>query len=272
MTEIFFGTEDEPDARFVELADCGHVFEVKMMDQWMDQVEATPDGKLSDVQVILKHCPKCNIPIRSSLRYGNVVKKILKDFEEIKQKLSPDKRRRDQKVETLKLKVEEIGENDRFPKDQEELKRMLGRKSLTDEQINLIDNQIRCLAFLQDLKANISSFKADKLSQKTKKDLQNKVEQLRYRVMGSRGQFSHQEREELKEEMLKTKLAIDLRILKMQLDIHGIQLGDTDTVVVDYIGEVLDSEKTIGKCNRKLIFGSCYTVKVTGMSDQETVI
>ncbi|XP_020623865.1 NFX1-type zinc finger-containing protein 1-like [Orbicella faveolata] len=30
VTEIFFGTEDEPDARFVELADCGHVFEVML--------------------------------------------------------------------------------------------------------------------------------------------------------------------------------------------------------------------------------------------------
>ncbi|KAJ7333550.1 NFX1-type zinc finger-containing protein 1 [Desmophyllum pertusum] len=41
----FLRNEDEPDARFVELADCGHVFEVEMMDQWMDQAETTDGGK-----------------------------------------------------------------------------------------------------------------------------------------------------------------------------------------------------------------------------------
>lgn len=128
---------------------------------------------------------------------------------------------------------------------------MLDRENLTDEQINLIDNQIRFLAFLQTLKANIGSFKADKRSREPKKDLENKIGQLRDRVMGSQVQFSYQEREELKEEMFRTKLLIDLRMLKMQLDIRGIQLGDTDTVVVDYIGEVLDSEKKIGKSTEK---------------------
>ena len=249
---MYFGTEDKPHARFVELTDCGHVFEVEAMDHWMDRAETMPNGKPDDVQVTLKRCPKCNIPIRSSLRYGNVVKKILKDFEKIKQKLSIDKRRLDQKVEMLKLKVEDIDEIERFPSDQDKIKSMLDRKNLTDEQINLIDNQIRFLAFLQTLKAKIGSFKADKLSQETKKSLENKVEQLRYRVMVSRIQFSYQEREELKEEMFRTKLLIDLRMLKMQLDIRGIQLGDTDAVVVDYIGEVLDSEKKIGKKTDKL--------------------
>jgi len=30
VTEIFFGREDEPDARFVQLEDCQHVFEVSL--------------------------------------------------------------------------------------------------------------------------------------------------------------------------------------------------------------------------------------------------
>ena len=30
IKEIFFGTEDEEDARFVKLADCGHIFEAKV--------------------------------------------------------------------------------------------------------------------------------------------------------------------------------------------------------------------------------------------------
>ena len=38
MTEILFGNEDEPDARFVELPGCGHVIEVQAMDHYMDEV------------------------------------------------------------------------------------------------------------------------------------------------------------------------------------------------------------------------------------------
>lgn len=98
----------------------------------------------------------------------------------------------------LRLRVEDIDEINRFPNDQDKIERMLDRKNLADEQINLIDNQIRFLAFLQTLKASVGSFKADKCSQETKKELKNKVEQLRYRVMGSQVQFSYQEQEELK--------------------------------------------------------------------------
>jgi len=31
VTEVFFGLEDEPDARFVQLEDCKHVFEVSRL-------------------------------------------------------------------------------------------------------------------------------------------------------------------------------------------------------------------------------------------------
>ena len=253
MTEIFFGTEDEPDARFVELADCGHVFEVEMMDQWMDQAQATPDGKPVDVQ--LKRCPKCSVPIRTSLRYGNIIKKILADFERIKQKILLGKGRRDQETTRLILKVQKI---DEFPDDQEAIIKSLGRKNLTDEQVNVVENQISFLTFLQQLKVEIGkgeeaeqarakSFESRFLLQETKEDLESKVEQLRKRVSGYRLRFSDQELEELNEEMHRTQLLIDFRLLKMQLDIRGIKLGATDTVKVDFVKQALDSENIIGK-------------------------
>ena len=238
MTEIYFGTEDEPDARFVELADCGHVFEVEMMDQWMDQAETTRDGKPVDVQ--LKLCPKCRVPIRTSLRYGNIIKKILADFERIKQKILLGKGRRDQEVARLKFRVQEI---DQFPRDK--ISMMLNRQNLTDDQINVIDNQISFLSFLQTLKVNIGYF--EELPQEAKEDLESKVEQLRKRVMDFRVRFSDQEREELDEEMHRTQLLIDFRMLKMQLDIRDIQLGATDTAEVFFVKEALDLGKAIGK-------------------------
>ena len=256
VKEIYFGNEDKPNVRFVELADCGHVFEVEMMDNWMDQAETTPDGK--SVKVQLKLCPKCRVPIRTSLRYGNIVKKIFADVERIKQKILLDKGRLDQKVAILKRKVEEIGQ---FPKDQEEIKKILNYPNLTDDRINVIDNQIRFLSFLQLLIDSLEYFEADELFQETKEDLESKVEQLRKRVMRFWFIVSGQELEELNEEMYRTQLLIDFRMLKMQLDIQAIRLGVTDTVKVDFIKQAFDSERAIGKriekLNGMLIFRSC---------------
>ena len=225
--ESFFGTEPKPNARFVELADCGHVFEVEMMDQWMDQVEGTPDGKPVDVK--LKLCPKCRVPIRTSLRYGNIIKKILADIERVKHKILLDKGRRDQEVARLRLNVQEIDE------------------FTTDGQINVTANQISLLSFLQALKADISYFEADERSKETKKDLESKVEELRKRVIRLRVRCIDQVVEELGEEMYRTQLLIDFTMLKTQLDIRGIKLGVTDTVKVDFVKEAFDSGKAIGK-------------------------
>ena len=258
VTEIFFGTEDEPKARLVELADCGHVFEVRMMDQWMDQAETTTDGKPVDIQ--LKRCPKCRVPIRTSLRYGNIIKKILADFERIKQNILLGKGRRDQETTRLRLKVEKI---DKFPKDKEDIIRSLDCKNLRDEQVNVVENQISFLTFLQQLKVELQSVLPLLLSlakshdsrflpREIKKDLESKVEQLRKRVMGYRVRFSDQEREELNEEMHRTQLLIDFTMLKMQLVIQDIQLGSTDEREVSFVKEAFDSGKTIGKKTDKV--------------------
>ena len=78
VTEIFFGTEEEPDARFVQLQDCKHVFECTGLDQWMDRNESD--------EIQFKKCPRCSTLIRTSLRYYNEVKKVHNHFEEIKRK------------------------------------------------------------------------------------------------------------------------------------------------------------------------------------------
>ena len=84
VTEIFFGTEDEKDARFILLPDCNHIVEVEMLDQWMsaDDIETSEESKA----VTLKVCPKCKTPVRKCLRYGNDIRSKLKDVEAIKKK------------------------------------------------------------------------------------------------------------------------------------------------------------------------------------------
>ena len=237
----------------MELADCGHVFEIKAMDQWMDQAETTHDGK--PVVVQLKPCPRCKTPIRTCLRYGNIIKKILADFERIKERVLLDKVRRDQETARLRLKVEKI---DEFPDDKEDIIKTLKLKNLTDEQVNVVENQISFLTYLQQLKVEIGkaeeaeqarpkSYESRFLLQETKADLEIEVEKLRKRVMRIRARFSDQELEELNQEMYRTQLVIDFRMLKMQLDIRGIKLGGMDTVKVDRLKRELDLEKPIGK-------------------------
>ena len=78
VVDIFFGTEEEPDARFVELQDCGHVLECSGLDEWMK----TQENETEEIQ--FKGCPKCKTLIRTSLRYYNQIKKVHNDFERIK--------------------------------------------------------------------------------------------------------------------------------------------------------------------------------------------
>ena len=253
VTEIFFGTEDEPNARFVELADCGHVFEVEMMDQWMDQADVAQDGKPVDVQ--LKLCPKCRVPIRTSLRYGNIIKKMLADFAKIKQKILLSKSQRELKVSMPRENVQKIHQ---FPEDREKIAKYLAFKNLTDEQVNVCENQINLLIFLQTLKDNIEKVKEAEEGRanrflsgypllETKKELDDVIDKLRNRVMKTRVRFSDQELEELNEEMYRTQLLVDFKMLKMQLNNRGKTLGPTDTTELGYVERALDSEKKIGK-------------------------
>ena len=85
VSEIFFGTEDEPNARFIQLEDCGHIFEVSGLDRWMDQQDSGTDSKAVEIQ--FKCCPKCKTSVRRSLRYGNIIKQTLHDMEKVKQKV-----------------------------------------------------------------------------------------------------------------------------------------------------------------------------------------
>ncbi|KAE8597455.1 hypothetical protein XENTR_v10016478 [Xenopus tropicalis] len=81
VTELFFGKEDDPDARFVKLMDCPHFFEVTKFSEWMNLTE-------QDQEIKLKSCPKCSRTIRQSLRFGNLIKQTLSDIETVKEKIA----------------------------------------------------------------------------------------------------------------------------------------------------------------------------------------
>ncbi|XP_068092743.1 NFX1-type zinc finger-containing protein 1-like [Hyperolius riggenbachi] len=81
VQDLFFGTEADPDARFVQLMDCPHFFEVTKFSEWMAQPEA-------DKVIKLKACPKCFTPIKQNLRYGSQIKQTLSDLEVVRERIS----------------------------------------------------------------------------------------------------------------------------------------------------------------------------------------
>ncbi|XP_063778891.1 NFX1-type zinc finger-containing protein 1-like isoform X3 [Pseudophryne corroboree] len=78
VNELFFGTEADSDARFVQLMNCPHFFEVTKFSEWINQKE-------EDQVIKLKSCPKCSKPIKQTLRYGSLVKETHSDLENVKE-------------------------------------------------------------------------------------------------------------------------------------------------------------------------------------------
>ncbi|KAF7649472.1 hypothetical protein LDENG_00140980 [Lucifuga dentata] len=86
VREIFFGTEDDPEACFIQLEDCGHIFESTGMDRWMGENQQTNDEE--QVAIKLKECPKCRTPVRKNLRYGSHINRSLAEIEAVKKKIN----------------------------------------------------------------------------------------------------------------------------------------------------------------------------------------
>ena len=85
VTEILFGDEDKPYARFICLEDCKHIIELKAMDNWIKMTyEAGNSEEKRSIQ--LPKCPKCKTTIRNSIRYSNCIKRQLNLIEDIKSK------------------------------------------------------------------------------------------------------------------------------------------------------------------------------------------
>lgn len=87
VTEIFFGTEDDPEACFIELEDCGHIIEYTAMDKYMGVDDTQYVNQEAEVAIKLKECPKCRTPIRKNLRYGSQINRSLAEIEMVKGKI-----------------------------------------------------------------------------------------------------------------------------------------------------------------------------------------
>ena len=96
-----------PDERFLQLQDCGHLFEVSMLDGWMAAqdisrrppnsetrrgaddggIDGTDDTQQGGGRALqLPRCPGCRTPVRRSFRYSGLVRRCLLEMEEVKRR------------------------------------------------------------------------------------------------------------------------------------------------------------------------------------------
>ncbi|XP_030831940.1 NFX1-type zinc finger-containing protein 1 [Strongylocentrotus purpuratus] len=73
LEQRFFGTEDIQTARYIQLEDCGHYFEVEGLDKFLG-LGIKSNGAEIFTKLSVKTCPRCEKPIQLSRRYSNLLR------------------------------------------------------------------------------------------------------------------------------------------------------------------------------------------------------
>ncbi|NXC00851.1 ZNFX1 protein, partial [Orthonyx spaldingii] len=206
LTQIFFGFEDDPDARFVQLEDCGHVFESQGLDHYMDE---------DDDVVKLKVCPMCRTPIRKNLRYGTSVKRRVEEIERVKQKIQGPAEEIESNRKRLQAALEQnIVLRSVLPCKYIMLKDKLKASALSTKSIGLIENLLNFYKRVADL---IDSM--DKVYENEKKGLQKRLDEVQKWLDKQRISFTEQELSDLQSEIQRLTYLLNLlasfRVIRM---------------------------------------------------------
>lgn len=73
LCNIFFGNEDEKNAQFIELRDCGHTHEINGLLKWLQSSNNEENNKA----IQMKRCPRCSTVIRKTKALKNIVAEII---------------------------------------------------------------------------------------------------------------------------------------------------------------------------------------------------
>lgn len=200
VTQIFFGFEDEPDARFVQLEDCSHFFEVQALDRYMNE------QKEDEVAIRLKVCPVCQVPIRKNLRYGASIKQRLEEIEVVKERIqgsareiTADQRRLQALLAGKRLLQQQL------PEDFQMLSEKLAQESLSVRDLGLVENYVSFydrLANLWDSLKKVHVLERDRA--------RTRLEQVHSWLARKRLSFSSQELRDLQSEMQRLTYLLSL--------------------------------------------------------------
>ncbi|XP_041672918.1 NFX1-type zinc finger-containing protein 1 isoform X2 [Cheilinus undulatus] len=209
VTEIFFGTEDDPEASFIQLEDCGHIIEFTAMDTYMgvNNNQQTEEGE--EVVIKLKECPKCRTPIRKNLRYGSRINSSLAEIEKVKAKMNGDQAevRKHWKALRMKWKVIlptcSVLEKECLP-----ITECLRKSDLTANDLWILENKME---FLQRI-AKLKEIRMEKLSFLQSFILEKKVGEFLGWLNNRRQKFTEQQVFDLQRELQRLTLLTELLI------------------------------------------------------------
>ncbi|XP_078271702.1 NFX1-type zinc finger-containing protein 1-like [Rhinoraja longicauda] len=194
VTEIFFGGEDDPETRFLQLQDCQHIFAVKEFDTLMQQSEAdhSPASKLH-------LCPKCLTPIHNNVRYGTIIKKVLAEIERRKVKIMGDEEELRSRRACFKQFLEEKKElNEYYIQETLDLHFQLQEPNISLHKLSTLGHKISLLSKVANLKS-----KGKELDGYHRITMQRKSELVVEKITKTRSHFTSQELKDIENEISK---------------------------------------------------------------------
>ncbi|UJR19289.1 hypothetical protein I4U23_022418 [Adineta vaga] len=152
VEETFFGTEDEPDARFIVLPDCRHIFEVTSLDRFMEDFVKKSDGQTA---IRFPECPLCRQKVYECKRYTPIINQAYDLIIQVKKKILGNKSKEEinsrrkqlvDKYERIRKNFQEI----QFNASMERFFSILYKDNhcFSDDKLNLITNT---MTFLQEI-------------------------------------------------------------------------------------------------------------------------
>lgn len=212
------------------------MFEVKTLDQWIDE-SAVEEG---EKEIKRRQCPKCNTPILHTHRY----QEILSDFNAIKRRILLSKVVSHEQVERIREELKTF-KADEMKVHVRDIERSINSSGLTYQQVSKCQNQVTFLKFLDHLITNYN------LTSEMNQKLFCSVKFLTKRIIGRCLCFSEQEVKEFIEELSRTKLLVCLECLTIALGGMALTLKPEDDRIVNSIRRTLASGKVVGKCTFK---------------------
>lgn len=206
VSEIFFGTEDEPDARFIQLEHCKHLFEVSAMDTYMAQDE-DQKAHLDQLVIKLKECPKCRAPIRRNLRYGAHINRSLAQIEQVKEKMNGNREEIKQKQSALRTALSQHHHLRDFLVT--EYGRIRDKLNKSELSLQMLCHQENLIMFLERL-GKLQKTAEERMSSSNQKVFSARLDECIRFVEDSGQRFSEQQVWDLEREMQRLSYLAEL--------------------------------------------------------------
>ncbi|KAL3848155.1 hypothetical protein ACJMK2_019032 [Sinanodonta woodiana] len=247
VTQIFFGSEDEPNARFVQLEDCKHIFEVASLDTWMDG-SGENNGETT---IQLKLCPRCKTPIRKNLRYGHIIKRALCDIEKVKTVVRGDEKR----INELKMDIDaKIKLSFRITKHVQEYNALeiLRDAAKSERELVALNNQIRFLIAVKKLQEKWEEDNDVNLAL----DKQNALHDLHIFqdwILIRRNVLADQEIDDAQQELVRLKSYFILMQYSKKIRERRVKIDEVMKMEMENVEKIVKSGKKITPDRKQLV-------------------